>query len=222
MSLSGLLKQSELLSVLPEEMIEKVIIPNGQVRNLPQGRILYFPNEEVFDFTFVLMGRLKVQHQLSEDKINIVSTLDSGDVYGLDIAGNKNKRAPFTLVADQPTQVFVLPMAFLLDEENELIPWREAILRRLLALLSTVAMRKEHYLAVLTRTSIRERVMVYLMLQVERQHSYTVRIPFTQEELAAFLCVNRSRLSRELNRMRAEGLIDYEKKTFTILKKPEL
>ena len=41
--------------------------------------------------------------------------------------------------------------------------------------------------------------------------------PISREELAAYLCVNRSALSRELSRMKQEGLLDYYRDTFRLL-----
>ena len=44
----------------------------------------------------------------------------------------------------------------------------------------------------------------------------------TREEMADFLCVNRSALSRELSRMKRDGLIDFYLDSFRILKKEQL
>ncbi len=60
-------------------------------------------------------------------------------------------------------------------------------------------------------------MLVYLTMQAERRGTSTFRIPFSREELAAFLCVNRSALSHELSRMEAEGLIRFRKNEFTLL-----
>ena len=58
-------------------------------------------------------------------------------------------------------------------------------------------------------------------MQAERRGTNTFRIPFDREELAAFLCVNRSALSHELSLMEQEGLIQFRKNQFTILPKGE-
>ena len=39
----------------------------------------------------------------------------------------------------------------------------------------------------------------------------------SRQELADYLCVDRSALARELTKMRSEGLIDYDKNCFRIL-----
>ena len=40
------------------------------------------------------------------------------------------------------------------------------------------------------------------------------KIPFSREQMAEYICADRSALSRELSRMKREGLIDYHKNMF--------
>ena len=42
-------------------------------------------------------------------------------------------------------------------------------------------------------------------------------IPYSREEMAKFLCVDRSAMSRELCRMRDEGILKFSKNHFEIL-----
>ena len=48
--------------------------------------------------------------------------------------------------------------------------------------------------------------------------SNTIEIPFNRQELADFLCVDRSALSRELGAMQSEGLINYSKNSFELIR----
>ena len=53
-------------------------------------------------------------------------------------------------------------------------------------------------------------------MQARRRNQNSFSIPFSREEMAAFLCVNRSALSHELSLMRKEGLISFRKNEFTL------
>ena len=44
----------------------------------------------------------------------------------------------------------------------------------------------------------------------------TFEVPFDREDMASYLGCDRSALSRELAKMKNEGLIDYHKNTFRI------
>jgi len=71
-------------------------------------------------------------------------------------------------------------------------------------------------LAILSLKGLRERIMTYLRMQSARRGKTTFAISFSREELADFLCVNRSALSHELSLMQQEGLIQFRKNVFTV------
>ena len=68
----------------------------------------------------------------------------------------------------------------------------------------------------LSRKSLRLKISAYLTDTAAG--SDTFKIPFNRDELASYLCTDRSALSRELSRMRSDGLIDFKGKSFRLLK----
>ena len=69
---------------------------------------------------------------------------------------------------------------------------------------------------VVSKRSIREKLLTYLSIQAQAQDSRYVEIPLGRVELAEYLCVDRSALTRELAKMKAEGLIDYDRNCFRL------
>ena len=96
------------------------------------------------------------------------------------------------------------------------VQWNLKIVENALKLISHENMRKEYRLAILSRKGLRERILTYLMMQSGRRKKATFTIPFTREELASFLCVNRSAMCHELSLMQQEGLISFRKNEFTL------
>ena len=70
---------------------------------------------------------------------------------------------------------------------------------------------------VVSKRTIRERLLAYLSIQAQIQESRYFEIPLGRVELAEYLCVDRSALTRELAKMKDDGLIDYDKNCFRIL-----
>ena len=60
--------------------------------------------------------------------------------------------------------------------------------------------------------------MAYLEQEARNKESHQFTIPFHRTDLANYLDADRSALTRELARMKDEGIIDYTKNTFTLLK----
>jgi len=68
-----------------------------------------------------------------------------------------------------------------------------------------------------SKRSIREKLLSYLSIQAQTQGTRYFEIPLGRIELAEYLCVDRSALTRELVKMRQEGLIDYDRNWFRML-----
>lgn len=64
--------------------------------------------------------------------------------------------------------------------------------------------------------SLREKILSFLDSQRECYHSSSFEIPLDRQGLADYLYVNRSALSRELSKLRDEGLIDFHKSRFVL------
>ena len=67
---------------------------------------------------------------------------------------------------------------------------------------------------VTSQKTLRDKILTYLRIQADRQGADRFEIPLKRTELAEYLCADRSALTRELARMKAEGLISYNKNTF--------
>ncbi len=94
--------------------------------------------------------------------------------------------------------------------------WRTVLLQQFTMWISTMNMKKEYRLAILSKNGLRERITTYLTMQASRRQKTAFTISYSREELAAFLCVNRSALSHELSRMQSEGLISFRKNYFCV------
>ncbi|MDO5044636.1 MAG: Crp/Fnr family transcriptional regulator [Coriobacteriia bacterium] len=75
-----------------------------------------------------------------------------------------------------------------------------------------------HRIDILSRRTIRSKIASYLTVLAQYKQSNTFEIQMTRQELADYLCVERSALSREIGKMKHEELIDCVKGHFRIKK----
>ena len=68
----------------------------------------------------------------------------------------------------------------------------------------------------LSARTTRAKLLSYLSSEARAQHSAYITLPFNRQELADYLSVERSAMSRELSHMKAEGLIDYSRNVFAL------
>ena len=73
------------------------------------------------------------------------------------------------------------------------------------------------HLEVLSQRAIRERLNTYFEILSSKAGSNTFELPFTMSALADYISVDRSAMSRELGKMRDEGLIKIDRRKITLL-----
>lgn len=69
---------------------------------------------------------------------------------------------------------------------------------------------------ILSGHDIEDRLRRYLAYRMQKEQSHTIRLPGTLVDLANYLALNRSALSRAISRMKSEGKLDYSRNVFTI------
>ena len=107
-------------------------------------------------------------------------------------------------------------MKQILSADFSLPQYHNLLIRNMVHLLAEKNVYLNRKMEILSQKSIREKVLAYLNEQAKRQNTMNPILPFTREELADFLCVNRSALSKELGRMQAEHLIHFQRNQFSL------
>ena len=213
----SILRQCRLFRDLPPGILEGALLPRGRLREFEKQAVLIAPGDRVDWFAIVLRGKAQISQIFSDGTSSLMDALGPGYPLGTDLICTRSRRSPYYAIAAGPLQILQFPGTLLLEPGALPEETRMVLQRNLLTILSDSNLRKHYRLAILAQRGLRDRVLVYLTMQAERRGTHTFRIPFSREELAAFLCVNRSALSHELSRMEAEGLIRFRKNEFTLL-----
>ena len=151
----------------------------------------------------VLSGKL-VEQRISNDKeSHVLSPYLPSSVFGLEGAFSYQRRSPVQLISEQSGYALLLDVVAVLNEDV----YRDRMNANLLSLLAEKGIQDMLRMDVLLRPTLRERVIAYFQ-RIQRQTGNDfVELNMTQGELARYFSVNRSALSRELNRMQNDGLV---------------
>ena len=207
---------TDLFSGLSPETIRQELLPHGHVQTYRKGQFLIVPQQQVDRFGIVLAGKIHILHIAADGSESLMSAITAGEVTGADLVWTRSRIAPYHAMAAGPTQVFYLPVSLFTHPGLVSEPLRLHVLSRMLTLISNENMKKEYRLAILSQKGLRDRILTYLTMQANKQNTRTFSIAFSREEMASFLCVNRSVLSHELSLMRQGGLITFRKNAFTL------
>lgn len=211
-----ILKNSTLFSDLPEDCVKENILPLGQLLEYQKDQALILPQQQVDRFGLVLSGRVHILHLFADGSNSLMNVVSPGRFVGLDLISTKSRLSPYHAAAASPVQVFFLPGHAITHPGILPENIRLCCLERALTLIAHENIKKEYRLAILSQKGLRERIATYLTMQSARLRSNTVQIPFSRDEMASYLCVNRSALSHELSLMQQDGLISFRKNIFTL------
>ena len=165
----------------------------------------------------LLSGEAAVYRENAAGNRVMIIQLVPGDLFGEMLAFSGNSTWPVTVVAQESADVLFLGKQMILGECGGLCPWHRSLIENLLKILSEKALflnRKVEYLSI---KSMRGKIATYLLEQSEKTHSPIFMLPFSRNDMADFLNVSRPSMSREMARMRKEGIIDYHLATIRIL-----
>ena len=209
-------KSCPLFRDLPEWVLEEQILPQGNLMDIPKNATVIQYQEKVEHFSVVISGRIHTLHSFEDGSYSICHVLRPGGVTGVDLLWTGSRVAPYFAVAAEDSRILRFPASVLEKQGGLEEKWRMKILERVLTLISMDNMRKEYRMVILSRKGLRERILTYLTMQGAKRRTATFTVPFTREEMASFLCVNRSAMCHELSLMQQEGLISFRKNEFTI------
>lgn len=210
------LKVPELFAGIPEDILADCVFPHRQIQEYRKGMFLIAPQQRVNRFGIVLSGKIHLMHIFSKGSYSLMSSLKADEILGADLIFTRTQLSPYHAMAAADTKVVYFPAELVTRPGMLPEKWRAELLRRLAAWISTVNIKKEYRLAILSQNGLRERIITYLTMQAARRQKTAFTISYSREDLAAFLCVNRSALSHELSRMQQEGLITFRKNYFCL------
>ncbi len=165
----------------------------------------------------VLTGRVTISKEKVSGERVLIAIAGPGTMFGEVAAFAGNRVWPATVMADDASEVLFLPPEKIVNNCQHHCEFHRRLTTNMLGIIAGNALLLNKKLEFLTMKSLREKIAAFLLEQSERNANLTFVLPFDRDELADFLGVSRPSLSRELGRMRDEGLIEFHRSAVKII-----
>ncbi len=147
----------------------------------------------------------------------VMDILKPGDIFGEVVVFAEDSVWPGSVVAQEASKVLFLSRQKILGQCQKICPWHRTIIQNMLKIVSEKAMMLNKKVEYLTIKSMRGKISAFLLEQYRKAGKNTFDLPLNRNEMADFLNVSRPSMSREMCRMKEEGVIDFHLSLVRIL-----
>lgn len=182
-----------------------------------KNAIISIAGDVIQNIGVVLTGQVQVVKDDSMGNRTIVASLSSSEIYGEAICCLGDEKSPVTVIASENSVILSLDFKRILKVCSNACDFHTKLIENMLFILASKNVFLQNRMEIVTNRSIRTKVKLYLESFVRTQGRH-IFIPLNREQMAEYLCVDRSALSHELMKMKKDGLIDYHRNVFKLLK----
>ncbi|MGI6776461.1 MAG: Crp/Fnr family transcriptional regulator [Acetivibrionales bacterium] len=195
-----------------EELINLFKAHNYIITKYTKDSIIHFESEKCNHWDIILKGQVFVQKIDEKGNVLIVAEFKIGDNIGGNLLFSKYPYYPMSVIAKSDTQILHIPKDLVL----QLCQTNQDFLAKFLACISDKTAILTSKIKSISMKSIRESIIEFLNYEYYTQKNIEIKLSMTKKELAERLGIQRTSLSRELNKMKKDGLVDYDAHSITI------
>ena len=166
----------------------------------------------------VMRGSVNIYFKLFQGGNRVIETVFAGGVFGEAFSSLSDREMIWNVDAAEDCTVLLISADRLLTVCENVCSFHQKLIRNLF----TITSRKNSELtAKLMHTeskSTRDRLMSYFSEQSHKSGSVYFTVPYSRQQLADYLGVERSALSNTLSKMQKDGIIQYHKNNFKFFK----
>ena len=177
-----------------------------------RGDFLHRAYEPMDSFGIVLEGTVMVCMDDIEGNRMIMANVTKGATFGESLCFLKIKDSPVYITAATDCSILWLSAEKLSDGQAP-----AGLMRRFTAMLAARTLSMNSRIQVLSKVTLRDKLMTYFTQMCQAGGTREFNLTMNREDMALYMGTNRTALSRELSKMKAEGLIDFHKNSFKIL-----
>lgn len=181
-----------------------------------KGSIVMHAEENVDHVGVVVRGAVLIVKEDFAGSRSIVDRVGQFEMFGEALACAGIQKSPVTVVAAENTEVMWIQFRRIINTCSINCMFHAKLIENMMKLLAMKNLQMNQKLEIISKRNIRDKLTAYFIMQAKEAQSFDFAIPLSRSELADYLYVDRSAMSRELCKMRDEGLIEFNKNHFSI------
>ena len=212
-ALSNILKQCILFKDMNYKDIDTFLkVSNFVIKKHLKGNLVVLEDSKCEELGILLKGSLEVQSLYPSGKSLTLTRIKPSEIFGEITIFSKSKKIPSTIKAIEDSEIMFIEKSDLINCLSNCHHFMENFLE----LLSDRLFMLNKKIKMLTMENIRQKIGSFLREEYKKQKSHILKVPLSRQEMAEHMGIQRPSLSRELGRMREEGIIEFDKEYIVV------
>ena len=213
----SVISDSQLFSGIDEQEIPEMLnCLNAKMKTYQKGNYLLRAGDKVESLGMMLSGSAMIMQEDFWGNRNIMSAIGEGSSFAEAFACADEAVLNISVVAESPCTVLFLDVKRILTLCPVSCRHHSRIIRNLLSDIANKNLQFNEKITHLGQRTTRGKLLSYLSTEARKHDSFEFDIPFSRQQMADYLLVERSGLSMELCKMRNEGLLEFNKNHFLL------
>lgn len=213
------IKKCPLFAGIEDDQLESLLYClTASKRVYTKDEFIFRADNKAVSVGIVISGGVRVIQEDFWGNRAILAHIGPGGLFGEAFSCAGTDRLPVSVVASEKSEVMMVDYRKIVTACTSACVFHTRLVMNMLRILAEKNIMLTRKIEHLSLRTIRERLLSFLSVQAVQAKSDVVEIPFNRQELADYLCVDRSALSRELGLMQNEGILRYDKNRFELLR----
>lgn len=181
-----------------------------------KGEYILMAGEKTHHVGILLSGSATIYKDDVLGSRSVIATLGPADMFAETFVCAGLQQSSVTVQATADASVLKLSFNKIVQTCPSACAFHATLIRNMIGILARKNLALGKKIDHIGKKTTRQKLASYLLSQSAASGSHTFVISLDRQALAEYLCVNRSALSRELSRIRNDGILEFNKNRFTI------
>lgn len=181
--------------------------------NYQKDDVIAIEEDDCISLGIILSGNVEIHKPFPSGKIVTINNFQSGNVFGEALVFSKTHKYPATIISSTNSEIMYISK----EDVIKLMGSDNRVLNNFVTVLSNRILMLNERITNLSYDLIRKKIANIILIEYSKQKNKLLILPFCRKKMAELLNIPRPSLSRELMKMKEDGIIDYHKNKLKIV-----
>ncbi|MBU5256276.1 Crp/Fnr family transcriptional regulator [Tissierella praeacuta] len=183
------------------------------ISNYKKDDVIAIEEDDCSSLGIILYGTIEIHKPFPSGKIVTINNFEAGNVFGEALIFSGRHKYPATIISSSDSEIMYIKK----EDIIRLMSSDDRVLNNFVSVLSNRILMLNDRITNLSYDTVRKKIANIILVEYSKQKTKMITLPVCRKKMAELLNIPRPSLSRELIKMKEDGIIDYHKNKLKII-----